>query len=132
LAPVAMQQGTYVANRISSRLTSGETPEPPPFRYRDRGSMAVIGRYSAVAVVGQRQWSGLWAWFIWLFIHLMEITQFRNRILVMLQWGWTYLTHDRAARLITGPVTTAELNASGPPTPPVNPPEEQAVTQHPR
>jgi NADH dehydrogenase len=99
LAPVAMQQGEYVARLIASRLVGVTLP---PFRYRDRGSLAVIGRYSAVALLWGRQFSGLLAWFIWLFIHLMAITQFRNRLLVLVQWGWTYFTWDRGARLITG------------------------------
>ncbi len=64
--------------------------------------MAVIGRYRAVARVGNRNFFGLLAWLMWLVIHIMEITQFRNRLLVMVQWGWTFFTRDRAARLITG------------------------------
>jgi NADH dehydrogenase len=99
LAPVAMQQGKYCAQRIEQSL-SGLTIQP--FTYRDRGSMAVIGRYRAVALVGGRQFFGLLAWLMWLVIHIMEITQFRNRILVFVQWGWTFFTRDRAARLITG------------------------------
>ena len=74
LAPVAMQQGEYVAARIVA-MASGRTVDKP-FKYRDRGSMAVIGRYQAVAMVGARQLSGLTAWLVWLVIHLMEITQF--------------------------------------------------------
>lgn len=99
LAPVAMQQGKYCAERIAHCL-DGRTVVP--FRYRDRGSMAVIGRYQAVALVGNRKFFGLFAWLMWLVIHIMEITQFRNRLLVMVQWGWTFFTRDRAARLITG------------------------------
>ncbi len=98
-APVAMQQGKYCADRIE-RCLADRTVEP--FRYRDRGSMAVIGRYRAVARIGQRNFFGLFAWLMWLVIHIMEITQFRNRMLVMVQWGWTFFTRDRAARLITG------------------------------
>ncbi len=101
LAPVAMQEGRYVAETIANRLRGKPTK---PFHFKDRGSMAVIGRYSAVGVVGKRKLSGFIAWLAWLFIHLMEITQFRNRLLVLMQWGWTFLTRDRAARLITGPV----------------------------
>lgn len=102
LAPVAMQQGEYVAKLVDRRIRKKQTETPEPFRYRDRGSMAVIGRYSAIAKVGSWKLSGLIAWLMWLFLHLMEITQFRNRLLVLTQWGWTYMTHDRAARLITG------------------------------
>ena len=92
--------------------------------------MAVIGRYSAVAMIGQRQWSGVVAWLIWLFIHLMEITQFRNRLLVILQWGWTYLTHDRAARLITGPLPSEGLNSSGPTPSPDQVADARATAGH--
>lgn len=99
LAPVAMQQGKYCAERIEQSL-AGRTVSP--FHYRDRGSMAVIGRYCAVARVGKRNFFGIFAWLMWLVIHIMEITQFRNRLLVMMQWGWTFFTRDRAARLITG------------------------------
>ena len=98
LAPVAMQQGQYVAKLIQNRIRGRESQ---PFRYNDRGSLAVIGRYSAVALIKGRKISGLRAWTIWVFIHLMEITQFRNRLLVLLQWGWSFFTRDRAARLIT-------------------------------
>ena len=63
--------------------------------------MAVIGRYSAIAQIGGRELSGLFAWGIWLMIHLMEITQFQNRLLVLVQWGWNYLFRTRSARLIT-------------------------------
>lgn len=99
LAPVAMQQGDYAGARIMA-LESGKRFDKP-FKYNDRGSMAVIGRFSAVALVGKRQLSGLPAWFVWVAIHLMEITQFSNRILVLLQWGSSFLFRSRSARLIT-------------------------------
>ncbi len=98
LAQVAMQQGKYVAKLIQDRLRGRESK---PFYYNDLGSMAVIGRYAAVALIGKRQFSGFLAWLIWVFIHLMQITQFRNRLLVLMQWGWSFFTRDRAARLIT-------------------------------
>ncbi len=99
LAPVAMQQGDYVAKRIIA-LSAGKSFDKP-FHYSDRGSMAVIGRFRAVAMVGDRQLSGFLAWLVWLVIHLMEITQFSNRVLVVIQWGGSFLFHSRAARLIT-------------------------------
>ncbi len=99
LAPVAMQQGEYVAARIVA-MASGRTVDKP-FKYRDRGSMAVIGRYQAVAMVGARQLSGLTAWLVWLVIHLMEITQFSNRVLVIVQWGSSFFFRNRSALLIT-------------------------------
>jgi NADH dehydrogenase len=103
LAPVAMQQGRYVARLVDDRLRGRPAPAGP-FRYHDRGSMAVIGRYSAIALIKGWKLGGFLAWAAWVFLHLMEITQFRNRILVLIQWGWTFLTRDRAARLITGPL----------------------------
>lgn len=99
VAQVAMQQGTYAARVIQARL-KGETL--PPFHYRDLGSMATIGRASAVADLGRLHFSGLIGWMMWLFIHLMYIVQFQSRILVFIQWGWNYFTRNRAARLITG------------------------------
>lgn len=98
VAPVAMQQGEYAAHAIASKLRGEELK---PFRYHDHGKMAVIGRFAAVAVLGRWKLSGFVAWVIWLFLHVMEITQFRNRLLVLVQWGWTFVTRDRSARLIT-------------------------------
>jgi len=95
-----MQQGQYVAKLIRRRLHSGSLP---PFRYRDRGTMATIGRARAVAVVGPLKFSGLFAWLAWLFIHLIFIVEHENRILIMFQWAWNYFTWNRFARLITGP-----------------------------
>jgi len=99
LAPVAMQEGRYVARLIRSRLDGGALK---PFRYRDRGTMATIGRARAVAKVGPLQFSGLFAWLAWLFIHLMYIVEFQNRLLIFFQWAWNYFTWNRSARLITG------------------------------
>jgi NADH dehydrogenase len=99
VAPVAISQGKYVAKLIKARL-AGRTVEP--YRYRDLGSLATIGRSAAVADIGDWHFSGFLAWLMWLFIHLMKIVSFRNRVLVFMQWGWNYFTYDRAARLITG------------------------------
>jgi NADH dehydrogenase len=99
IAPVAMQQGRYAGRAVLARLR-GETP--PPFRYRDRGTMAVIGRSAAVAVVAGRRFGGYAAWLLWLFVHLMYLVGFANRALVFFQWAWNYFTHNRTARLITG------------------------------
>jgi NADH dehydrogenase len=100
VAQVAMQGGTYVAHTIQARLKGKK--EIPPFRYFDKGDMAVIGRAAAVAnIFGMHFW-GLPAWLIWLFIHLMYIVQFQNRVIVFIQWGFQYLTFSRGARLITG------------------------------
>jgi NADH:ubiquinone reductase (H+-translocating) len=100
VAPVAMQQGSYVAKLIAERLRGGTLP---PFRYRDKGSLAVIGRAAAVAEIGPLHISGLLAWLTWLFVHLMYLVEFSNRVMVFVQWGFFYLTFNRGARLITGP-----------------------------
>ena len=100
LAPVAMQQGRYVARLIHGRF-QGRTM--PPFRYVDKGNMATIGRKMAVAEIGRLRFWGLPAWLAWLFVHLMYLAEFENRILVLVQWGWNYVTRNRSARLITHP-----------------------------
>jgi NADH dehydrogenase len=99
VAPVAMQQGRYVAGVLAARL-AGRTPSAP-FRYRDKGSMATIGRGRAVADFGFLRLAGYPAWLAWLFIHLMYLVQFGNRILTLVQWAWNYVTWNRSARLIT-------------------------------
>jgi len=99
VAPVAMQQGKYVAKLIQCRLQGKALP---PFRYADNGSLAVIGRNAAVADLKQVRFTGIPAWFIWAFIHIYYLVEFDNKLLVMLQWGWNYFTRKRGARLITG------------------------------
>jgi NADH dehydrogenase len=99
VAQVAMQQGAYVAKLIRARLRGNAVA---PFRYFDKGSLAVIGRASAVAQIGPLHISGLLAWLTWLFVHLMYLVEFSNRVLVFVQWGFLYLTFNRGARLITG------------------------------
>jgi len=94
-----MQQGRYVARALRSRL-KGQAP--PPFRYRDKGSLAVIGRYAAVADLGFVHFAGWPAWLIWLFIHIAYLIEFDNKLLVLFQWGMDYFTRKRGARLITG------------------------------
>ena len=100
VAQVAMQQGAYAARLIRDRLRGKATP---PFRYRDYGTMATIGRNSAVADVFGFRFSGYPAWLAWLCIHLAQLVQFENRLLVFAQWAWNYVTFNRAARLITNP-----------------------------
>jgi NADH dehydrogenase len=99
VAPVAMQEGRYVASLILAQQRGGNVM---PFRYRDKGSLAVIGRAAGVADFGRWHFHGWPAWFLWLFVHLMYLAQFRNRVLVFIRWGFQYLTFDRGARLITG------------------------------
>ncbi len=98
IAPVAMQQGRYVADFIQALL---EDMCLPHFQYQDKGIMAVIGRNAAVAVFGKRQIAGFPAWFAWIFIHLWYLIEFDNKILVLFQWAWNYFTRKRGARLIT-------------------------------
>jgi NADH dehydrogenase len=99
VAQVAMQEGAYVAKLIHERRL-GENASPP-FHYFDKGNLAVIGRAAAVAQIGPLHISGLLAWLTWLFVHLMYLVEFSNRVLVFVQWGFLYLTFNRGARLIT-------------------------------
>ena len=99
VAQPAIQQGRYVAKVIERRLR-GE--KMPPFRYFDKGNLATIGRGAAVADLNFITLAGLPAWLVWLFVHLMYIVEFKNRLLIFMQWMWLYITFDRAARLITG------------------------------
>lgn len=99
VAPVAMQQGRYVADVIQRRLRGDPSRT---FHYRDRGSLAIVGRGAAVADLGWVRLSGVWAWLVWLFVHLLYLVEFENRLLVLIQWAWNYVTYNRSARLITG------------------------------
>jgi NADH dehydrogenase len=108
VAPVAMQQGRWVARQIAADL--GGTPREP-FHYLDKGSLATIGRAAAVAQFGKIHISGLLAWLSWLFIHIFFLVGFRNRIIVMIEWAWSYFTYDRAARIITGETRTVAVPA---------------------
>ena len=99
VAQPAIQQGHYAAKLIRARFKGKMLP---PFHYFDKGNLATIGRGAAVADLSWLRLSGWPAWLIWVFIHLVYIIQFQNRVLVMMQWAWLYLTFDRSARLITG------------------------------
>jgi NADH:ubiquinone reductase (H+-translocating) len=99
VAPVAMQQGRQVARVLAARLAG--QPVSAPFHYRDKGSLATIGRGRAVADFGFLRIAGYPAWLAWLFIHLMYLVQFGNRVLTFVQWAWNYVTWNRSARLIT-------------------------------
>jgi NADH dehydrogenase len=101
LAPVAKQQGAYIAKVLRARL-SGKNP-PSPFRYRDWGTLATIGRRAAVADFGWLRLHGTIAWLLWGLIHVSFLIGFRNRFVVMLDWIWSYVTFQSGARLITGP-----------------------------
>jgi NADH dehydrogenase len=101
VAPVAIQQGRHVAENVERDLAG--TPRRP-FRYRDRGSLTVIGRAQAIADFGRLRMSGFLAWLAWCFIHILFLIGFRNRALVLFEWAWAYFTDQRGARLITGPI----------------------------
>jgi NADH dehydrogenase len=98
VAPVAMQEGLYVARLIEKRL-KGDTLSA--FHYKDYGSLAVIGRNSAVVDLGFIKFSGFPAWLAWIFVHILFLIEFDNKLIVMIQWGWDYFTRKRGARLIT-------------------------------
>jgi NADH dehydrogenase len=105
LAPVAMQQGRYAAHVIEDRLHGRQSK---PFHYRDKGNLATIGRSRAVADIKGLQLGGFVAWVIWLTVHLFYLIGFQNRLLVVLRWGFSFLTRGRGARLITNPRTAEE------------------------
>ncbi len=98
VAPVAMKEGEYVANLITKRI-EGKIVEP--FKYKDFGSMAVIGQNKAVANLNFGRFSGFIAWIIWVFAHIYYLIEFDNKLIVMIQWAWNYITLGRGARLIT-------------------------------
>lgn len=98
VAPVAMQQGKYVSTLIQKRLKEETVPD---FQYQDYGNLAVIGRNAAVVDLGFVKFSGFLAWLAWIFIHIFFLIEFDNKLLVMIQWGWHYLTFKRGVRLIT-------------------------------
>lgn len=100
VAPAAIQMGKFAARQIK-RSVAGKTREK--FEYLDKGSLATIGRSRAVADFGKLHISGYFAWLAWLFIHLLFLIGFRNRLFVMTEWAWAYLTYNHSARLITDP-----------------------------
>lgn len=111
VAPVAMQQGTYAAKAILRRLKGGR--DVAQFHYFDKGSLAVIGRKAAVAQLGKFHFSGIVAWLLWLFVHLMYLVSFQNRLIVFIRWGFSYFTYNRGARLITGREPTEDEKRLG-------------------
>jgi NADH dehydrogenase len=104
IAPAAMQMGKHAAKLIAGELAGGGPATAPraAFAYRDKGTMATIGRSKAVAIVGPLHFSGYPAWIAWLGVHLVFLVGFRNRLSVLLQWTYSYLTYKRGARVITG------------------------------
>lgn len=100
VAPAAKQMGRHAGQRVRARLTG--SPGNKPFRYRDAGSLATIGRMAAVAQFGKLKVSGLLAWWIWLVAHVYFLIGFRNRLVVLLDWAWAYWTYERSARIVIG------------------------------
>jgi NADH:ubiquinone reductase (H+-translocating) len=111
-APVAIQSGRYVGRVVRRRLAGRPIH---PFRYRNFGMLATIGRFAAVADFGRLRFGGFVAWVLWLFVHLMKLVSFENRLLVFIQWGWNFLTFKRPARLITGADEWMEHDRRRPP-----------------
>jgi NADH dehydrogenase len=111
-SPVAIQMGEYAARTIEGDLAGRPRRA---FRYWDKGQLAVIGRGQAVADVWRLHFGGFVAWLVWIFVHIFFLIGFRNRVLVMLEWAWSYVTYSRGARLITGelPSPAASLPAVG-------------------
>jgi NADH dehydrogenase len=106
VAQGALQMGKYVAGLIDAETTARakgrEAPARQPFTYRDKGTLAVVGRNRAVGRIGSWETAGFFAWLIWALVHVLSLVTFRNRVMVAWQWMWSYLSFDRGARLITG------------------------------
>ena len=111
IAPVAKQQGVYVAEAIKACLAGKAAP--PPFRYRDRGLLATVGRKTAVIAFGRLRLKGWFAWWLWGIAHIYFLISLRNRLIVMTQWLWSYVSFDRGARLITGMRSKSECCNEG-------------------
>ena len=103
LAPVAKQQGEYVGG-VLTKLSRDRKPERRAFRYRDFGALATVGRKAAIADFGSFRLTGFIGWLTWCVAHIYFLIGFRNRFSVALDWAWSYLTFERGARLITGPI----------------------------
>jgi hypothetical protein len=99
LAPVAIQQGAYVGKRIAGQVAGQE--DSGPFVYRDKGNLATVGHAFAIADLGWLRFSGLMAWLLWGGVHLVYLTKMWNRVQVFATWIWSYLTYDRAVRVLT-------------------------------
>ncbi len=119
VAPAAMQAGRHAARNI---IRSLNRQPRQPFRYADKGMLATIGRGAAVARIGSIKASGLSAWLLWLFVHILFLIGFRNRFVVLFQWAWSYATFDRGARLITEPVREPLVESRPIPTSPASGP----------
>ena len=131
VAPVAIQEGRFVGKVIAREIKAGGSSLPrPTFHYRDKGSLATIGRSAAIAQFGRIHISGFIAWLAWLFVHILFLVGFRNRVLVLIQWAWSYFTYERGARLITGDdglpgSSSLPVERSG-----ASEPEEMSIVSH--
>jgi NADH dehydrogenase len=113
VSPAAMQMARHVARIIRDELIYGrQSAERPPFKYWDKGTMATIGRSAAVAKIGKIEFNGFLAWVAWLFVHLLFLIGFRNRLAVLLQWAYSYVAYKRGARIVTGLSEEAKRAAS--------------------
>ncbi|SDM10401.1 NADH dehydrogenase [Daejeonella rubra] len=97
VAPVAIQQGKMLAKNLISFINN---EKPEPFQYFDKGSMATVGRNLAVVDIGKIRFQGVFAWFVWMFVHLMSLVGFRNKVVTFVNWVWSYFSYDRGTRLI--------------------------------
>lgn len=107
VAPAAMQQANLLAKNLLRKL-KGQTLVP--FQYKDMGSMATIGRHKAIVQVFGLKWSGYFAWFVWMALHLMLLVSYRNKLIVLVNWMWNYFTYQRAIRIIVRPFIGKEIN----------------------
>jgi NADH:ubiquinone reductase (H+-translocating) len=142
VAPVAIQEGRYVAGQIRHELESGAPSFSrssregggfdlrPAFHYHDKGSLATIGRSAAIAQFGRIHISGFIAWLAWLFVHILFLIGFQNRVLVFIQWAWSYFTYERGARLITGSTSLPGWSSTPSRTPTTGEPEEISAVSH--
>lgn len=105
VAPVAIQQGNLLAKNIVASIAKSELK---PFKYFDKGSMATVGRNKAVVDIGKIRFQGIFAWFVWMFVHLLTLVGFRNKIIVFVNWVWNYFSYDRGIRLIIRPYNRKE------------------------
>jgi NADH dehydrogenase len=130
VAPVAIQEGRFVAKLIRREVEAGSRRDlkpRPQFHYWDKGSLATIGRAAAVADFGKIHISGFLAWLSWLFVHILFLIGFRNRLLVFIQWAWSYVTYERGARLITGGTDLPGWTPSPPAAMPSSEPSQEEI-----
>src|SRR5207302_5914550 len=102
VSPAAMQMAKHVAQTIENDISFSGAVARTPFKYWDKGTMATIGRSAAVAKIGKLEFNGFLAWIAWLFVHLIFLIGFRNKLAVLLQWTYSYLAYKRGARIVTG------------------------------